>query len=75
MSNKVALITGGASGMGLAVAEALAKRGDWDLHFVDLNAESRKAAASSLSAQFHQTNVTDYSSLTSAFENTFKKNG
>jgi NAD(P)-dependent dehydrogenase (short-subunit alcohol dehydrogenase family) len=75
MSRKVAFITGGASGMGLAVAEALAKRGDWDLHLVDLNAEAGKQAASSLSAQFHQTNVTDYSSLTSAFENTFKQNG
>jgi NAD(P)-dependent dehydrogenase (short-subunit alcohol dehydrogenase family) len=72
MSRKVAFITGGASGMGLAVAEALSARGDWDLHLVDLNAEAGKTAASSLkNAHFHQTDVTDYSSLTNAFEKAF----
>jgi NAD(P)-dependent dehydrogenase (short-subunit alcohol dehydrogenase family) len=76
MSKKVAFITGGASGMGLAVAEALAARGDWEFHLVDLNAEAGKKAANSLpSAHFHQNNVTDYSSLTSAYENAFKTSG
>ncbi|ORY06910.1 hypothetical protein BCR34DRAFT_543058 [Clohesyomyces aquaticus] len=76
MPNKSAFITGGASGMGLAVAEALSARGGWDLHLVDLNAEAGKKAVSSLkNAHFHQTNVTDYSSLTSAFENAFKISG
>jgi len=36
-TKKVALITGGASGMGLAVAQALTARGEWDVHIVDMN--------------------------------------
>jgi NAD(P)-dependent dehydrogenase (short-subunit alcohol dehydrogenase family) len=50
MVKKVALITGGASGMGLAIAEALAARTDeeWDLHLVDLNANSLTKVTSSL---------------------------
>ncbi|CAO2649891.1 Nn.00g011830.m01.CDS01 [Neocucurbitaria sp. VM-36] len=74
MPKKVALITGGASGMGLKVAEALASRTneDWDLHIVDLNAEAGKKVTSTLkNSHFHQTNVTDYQSLVSAFEATF----
>lgn len=78
MGKKAAFITGGASGMGLAVAEALSARTheDWDLHLVDLNAEAGKKAVSSLkNAYFHQTNVTDYNSLVSAFESAFSKSG
>ncbi|KAF2492450.1 3-beta-hydroxysteroid dehydrogenase [Lophium mytilinum] len=76
MTNKVALITGGASGMGLAVAQALAKRGNWTLHLVDLNAEAgAKAAADLPNAHFHKTNVTSYSSLASTFEAAFKISG
>ncbi|KAF2748395.1 NAD(P)-binding protein [Sporormia fimetaria CBS 119925] len=76
MTRKVAFITGGASGMGLSVATALSKRGDWDLHLVDLNVEAGKEAASSLpNAHFHQCNVTSYSSLVSAFDATFNASG
>ncbi|KAF2032808.1 NAD(P)-binding protein [Setomelanomma holmii] len=78
MTIKVAFITGGASGMGLAVAQALSSRSDeeWELHIIDLNAEAGKKAIASLkSAHFHQTNVTDYSSLVSAFEETWSKSG
>lgn len=74
--NKVALITGGASGMGLAVATALSARGNWTLHLVDLNETAGKDAASSLpNAQFHKTNVTSYASLSSTFETAFKTSG
>lgn len=60
--------------MGLAVATALSSHPtvDWDLHLIDLNAEAGKQAITKLkNAQFHQTNVTDYKSLVSAFEATY----
>ncbi|KAF2822575.1 NAD(P)-binding protein [Ophiobolus disseminans] len=78
MAKKVAFITGGASGMGLAVAQALSSRTDedWDLHIIDLNVEAGKKAITSLkNAHFHQTNVTDYTSLTSAFEAAWSTSG
>ena len=78
MAKKSAFITGGASGMGLAVAEALAARTHeaWDLHLVDLNAEAGAQAASAVkNAHFHQADVTSYESLTSAFENAFAISG
>ncbi|KAJ4299880.1 hypothetical protein N0V90_005127 [Kalmusia sp. IMI 367209] len=78
MVKKAAFITGGVSGMGLAVAQALSSRPneDWDLHLVDLNATAGKTAVSSLkNAQFHQTNVTDWASLISAFEAAFATSG
>ncbi|KAH7066148.1 hypothetical protein BKA63DRAFT_523848 [Paraphoma chrysanthemicola] len=78
MTRKVAFITGGASGMGLAVAQALSSRSheEWDIHIVDLNAEAGGRAAASLkTAHFHQTNVVDYASLVSAFERTWSISG
>jgi len=70
---KVAIITGGASGMGLAVAEELSKRGDWQLHLLDLNEKSGKEAESKLKdAKFHKTNVNSYASLASTFDDIFK---
>ncbi|OCL09601.1 3-beta-hydroxysteroid dehydrogenase [Glonium stellatum] len=75
-TNKVAFITGGASGMGLAVATVLSKRGNWTLHLVDLNVDAgAKAASDLLNAHFYKTNVTSYALLSSAFENTFKISG
>lgn len=70
----MALITGGASGMGLKVAESLASRTHetWELHILDLNAAAGAKVTSTLkNTHFHQTNVTDYSALVSAFEATF----
>lgn len=70
----VAIITGGASGMGLAVAEALTKRGNWDLHLFDMNEKSGDEAARNLGATFHRVNVTDYTSLSEAFKKVFLVN-
>jgi len=63
--------------MGLAVATALAKRGGWHLHLLDMNAERGEEAAKSLvpAARFHKANVTDYESLASTFDNIFKSEG
>ena len=67
-SNQVAIITGGASGIGLAVAEALAARGAWIVHILDRN---KTDDSIELKASFHPVDVTDYSSLASAFSAIF----
>jgi NAD(P)-dependent dehydrogenase (short-subunit alcohol dehydrogenase family) len=72
---KTAIITGGASGMGLAVAESLAARGGWDLHLIDMNATAGEKVASSLSATFHQCNITQYSALAAVFKKVFETSG
>lgn len=55
--------------MGLAVAKALAKRGGWNIHLLDLNVERGQEAAKEVAnATFHQTNVTDYNSLATVFQ-------
>ncbi|TKA75930.1 hypothetical protein B0A55_05870 [Friedmanniomyces simplex] len=72
VERRVAIITGGASGMGFAVASALAAQGDWDLHLLDLNAERGHEAAQSLRyATFHPVNVTKYAELAAAFKAAF----
>lgn len=74
--NQCAIITGGASGMGLAVAEALSTRGGWHLHLLDLNAERGEQAAQSVQgATFHKTNVLDYDSLASVFQRIYDMEG
>ena len=63
-----------ASGMGLAVAQSLASRGDWHIHLVDLNAERGATAASSIgsSASFHQTNIASHDSLASTSKQVYE---
>ncbi|KAI1323642.1 hypothetical protein F5Y16DRAFT_332462 [Xylariaceae sp. FL0255] len=73
-SPKTAIITGGASGFGLAVAQSLKARGGWDIHLLDLNPLTGQAAASSLGATFHEVNVTSYDALGAAFKSAFQKN-
>ena len=70
---KVALITGGASGMGYAVAEALSSQGDWDIHLLDMTTERGNAAAERLNATFHTVDVNNYESLGGVFKTVFKK--
>lgn len=88
---KVALITGGgkrlsferkncirliilASGLGLAVATSLAAKG-WKIVISDMNVSAGESAAASLEGTFYKTNVTDYASLSTTFDETFKKYG
>ena len=62
--------------MGLAVAKALAKRGGWHIHLLDLNAERGEQAAKDVpNSTFHKTNVTDYDSLAGIFQKVFDTEG
>ncbi|KAK8167958.1 hypothetical protein BKA80DRAFT_300003 [Phyllosticta citrichinensis] len=75
---KVALITGGASGIGLAVATLLSERTTppWHIHIVDMNPSTGAAAAASLPcATFHRADVSDYSALSTVFAAIFASEG
>jgi len=62
--------------MGLAVATALAQRGDWILHIIDLNPERGEDVATKLTnTTFHKVDVTDYDSLAAAFKHAFTFSG
>ncbi|KAJ5698365.1 hypothetical protein N7462_000370 [Penicillium macrosclerotiorum] len=75
-TTKVALITGGASGMGLAVAKALSARPDWIIHILDINEERGAQTAQDLPRTFfHRADVTKYSELGEAFQQSFKAQG
>lgn len=59
--------------MGLAVAEALAGRGDWEVHLVDLNQERAEEAAKSMSNAFpHKADVTNYDEMAAVFKKVFE---
>ena len=58
MSQKVAVVTGAASGIGLAVAEALAA-GGYRLVMADVNTESGQREADRLNAYFVHVDLTD----------------
>jgi len=57
--------------MGLAVAKALASRGGWTLHLLDL----RPPIDDVENATFHKTNVMDYDSLATTFQKVFDADG
>jgi 3-hydroxyacyl-CoA dehydrogenase/3-hydroxy-2-methylbutyryl-CoA dehydrogenase len=71
ISNKVALITGGASGLGLATAETLLDAGA-KIMLLDLNEDNAKSAVEKLgsNASYIIANVTDESSVQSAVDKT-----
>lgn len=72
---KVALITGGTSGIGLEIAKVLAAKG-WTTHLLGRNeANGRAAAAGVTNAHFHRADVTDYGSLAGAFDAAFRTSG
>lgn len=68
---QVAIITGGVSGIGLAVAEALASRGGWDIHLFDRNNATGANVANKLNATFYHVDVTDYDNLAKAFASAY----
>ena len=76
ISGKVALITGGASGLGLATAEKLLSVGA-KIMLVDLNEDNAKQAAESLGdgTAFSIANVTDEDSVTDCIKATVEQFG
>ena len=77
LSNKVAIVTGGASGLGLAACEALIKQGARVCIF-DMNTETGAAAVEALgrgNALFFQVNVTDEESVQNGIEQCLKHYG
>lgn len=70
IAGKTALITGGASGLGLAAAELLAERGA-NVALLDVNAEAGRAAVERVGAEralFVEADVTDEASVSAALE-------
>ncbi|KAI1482347.1 3-beta-hydroxysteroid dehydrogenase [Daldinia eschscholtzii] len=73
--SKVAIITGGASGLGLATARFLSQKG-WRVHVFDLSVISEDAVEPELSrCAFHKVDVASWDSLSSAFDAVFKAEG
>ena len=74
ISNKVALITGGASGLGLATAEVLVESGS-KVMLLDLNEDNAKSAVEKLgsNSSYVIANVTDESSVQTAIDKTVEE--
>ncbi len=78
LSNKTAIITGGAAGIGLATAELFAKEGAtviiWDLTD-NVEAVAQTLSAQGLKVSFEKVSVTDKAAVLSATENVIKQFG
>ncbi|KAK6503879.1 hypothetical protein TWF481_008881 [Arthrobotrys musiformis] len=73
-NSPVAIITGGASGIGLAIATDLANKG-WSVIIADINPQTGAPAAEKIGATFHQTDVSSWDSQLDLFKTTFQKHG
>ena len=69
-----AIVTGGASGLGLAVAQALAETGV-RVGLLDMNAEAGEAEAARIGGAFAQCDVSDPASVTAALESLRARHG
>ena len=76
ITNKVALVTGGASGLGLATAELFIESGA-KVMLLDLNEDNAKAAAEKLgsNSSYVIANVTDETSVQEAVDKTIEDLG
>lgn len=76
LNRKVALVTGGASGMGLAVAQKLSRSG-WVVAVVDLDRSESAEVLKQLgdTAMFIQADVSNYDSQLAAFQEVKKAMG
>ena len=76
INNKVAVITGGASGLGLATAKLLKEKGA-KLMLLDLNEDNAKAAVEKLGdvSDYSITNVIEEESVKVAIDKTVEKFG
>lgn len=68
-----------AGGLGLAVAQALAARGGWQIHLLDVKEDEGREAAASLQlrpgAAFHRADLTRYDELSAAFAAAYAAGG
>ncbi len=74
IKNVAAIVTGGASGLGAATAEALAARGA-KVTIFDLNDEAGNAHAEKIGGRFANVNVTDEASVSDALESAAEVQG
>ncbi|OQE38890.1 hypothetical protein PENCOP_c007G03442 [Penicillium coprophilum] len=73
---KIALITGGTSGIGLAVAKDLSLTDSWQVNIIGSNQERGEEAAASFSnVTFYQADVRNYQQLAAVFDQIFNAAG